>query len=137
MDVSDFMLQTINALIDPGSHAVLIHAGLVNMLLLRRRLLHKPEIIELVMESNGQNSQIVLHEYVKLKLYDPSNYWQSRTVQAIITPTLCVPVILGLPFLVHNHIVVDHANRTVIDKISGFDLLNPKPLVMPLPQNPN
>ena len=40
---------------------------------------------------------------------------------------------MGLPFLVHNHIVVDHANRTVIDKISGFDLLNPKPLVTPLP----
>ena len=49
---------------------------------------------------------------------------------------LCAPVILGLPFLVHNHIVIDHADRTVIDKISGFDLLNPKPLVTPLPPKP-
>ena len=135
-DVSDFMPQTINALIDPGSHAVLICTDLVNTLLLRCHLLHKPKIIELAMESNGQKSQIVLHEYVKLRLYNPSNYWQSRTVQAIITPTLCAPVILGLPFLVHNHIVIDHADRTVIDKISGFGLLNPKPLVTQLPPKP-
>ena len=80
MDVSDFMPQTINALIDPGSHTVLIHADLVDTLLLHCRLLHKPKIIELLMESNGQKSQIVLHEYVKLRLYDLSNYWQSRTV---------------------------------------------------------
>ena len=40
---------------------------------------------------------------------------------------------VGLPFLVHNHIVVDHMDRTVINKISGFDLLNPRPLVTPLP----
>ena len=41
MDVSDFMPQTINALIDPGSHA-----DLVNTLLLCCHLLHKPKIIE-------------------------------------------------------------------------------------------
>ena len=80
MDVSDFMLQTINALIDPGSHTVLIHTDLVNTLLLCCRLLHKPEIIELAMERDGQKSQIVLCEYVRLKLYDPLNYWRSRTV---------------------------------------------------------
>ena len=133
MDASDFMPQTINALIDPGSHAVLICTDMVDTLLLCCRLLHKPEIIELAMESDGQKSQIMLRKYVKLKLYDLSNYWWSRTVWAIITPALCMPVILGLLFLVHNHIVVDHANRTVIDKISGFDLLNLKPLVTPLP----
>ena len=64
-------------LIDHGSHAVLIREDLVDTLLLRRCLLHKPEIIELVMESNGKKAEIMLQEYVKLKLYDPSNYWQS------------------------------------------------------------
>ena len=44
---------------------------------------------------------------------------------------LCAPVILGLSFLVHNHIVIDHAECTVIDKKAGFDLLNPKPPVCP------
>ena len=90
-------------------------------------------MIELVMESNGKKAEIVLCEYVKLKLYDPSNYWQSQTICAIITPTLCAPVILGLPFLVHNHIVIDHAEWTVIDGKSGFDLLNPKPPAVPAP----
>jgi hypothetical protein len=31
---------------------------------------------------------------------------------------------LGLPFLVHNKIVIDHESRTAIDKSCGFDLLN-------------
>jgi hypothetical protein len=25
----------------------------------------------------------------------------------------------------HNHIVVDHASHTVIDKVADFDLMNP------------
>jgi hypothetical protein len=45
-------------------------------------------------------------------------------VCTIVTPGLCAPV-LGLLFLVHNDIVVDHAVHTVIDKTSDFDLLNP------------
>ena len=35
-----------------------------------------------------------------------------------------------MPFLVHNHIVIDHADRTVIDKMLGFNLLHPHPLLM-------
>jgi hypothetical protein len=42
-------------------------------------------------------------------------------------PSLCAPIILGLPFLLHNNIIIDHAARTVIDKLSNFDLLNPPP----------
>ena len=117
----------INALIDPGSHGVLIQEDLVNTLSLHCCTLHKPKIIKLAMESDGKKAQIVLWEYVKLKLYDPSNYWQSQTIHVIIAQTLCAPVILGLPFLVHNHIVIDHAKQSIIDKKSGFDLLNPKP----------
>ena len=105
---SDFLLQTLNALIDPGSHTVLIHEDLVDSLLLHCQTLHKPEIIELAMKSTKEKTEIVLREYVKLKLYDPSNYWQSRTVHVLITQTLRTPVLLGLPFLVHNNIVIDH-----------------------------
>ena len=35
-----------------------------------------------------------------------------------------------MPFLVHNHIVIDHADQTVINKMLGFDLLHPHPLLM-------
>jgi hypothetical protein len=54
-------------------------------------------------------------------------------VRAIVAPGLCAPVILGLPFLSHNNIVIDHAARTAIDKTSNFDLLNPVPPPPPPP----
>jgi len=46
-----------------------------------------------------------------------------KTVCAIIALLLCAPVILGLSFLAHNNIFIDHACCTVIDKVSGLDLL--------------
>jgi hypothetical protein len=55
-------------------------------------------------------------------------------VRAVIAPNLVAPVILGLPFLSHNSIVVDHAARTVIDKSQNFDLMNPT--VRPPPPAP-
>ena len=67
-----------------------------------------------------------------MKLYDPSNYWQSWNVRTLITQTLCAPVLLGLLFLVHNNIVINHAERTVIDKTLGFNLLNPTRLEPPV-----
>ena len=42
----------------------------------------------------------------------------------LLSPCLCAPVILGLPFLSHNNIVIDHVARTVIDKMSVFDPMN-------------
>lgn len=49
----------------------------------------------------------------------------SCTIKAIVTPSLCVPLLLGLPFLVANHIVADFVACTAIDKQCNFDLLNP------------
>ena len=77
------------------------------------------------MGTDSEAHEYVLHEWIKLKLHDPDSYWTACTVCTIIMPGLCAPVILGLPFLVHNTIVVDHAVHTVIDKTSGFDLLYP------------
>jgi hypothetical protein len=116
-----------NALIDHGSHAVLIREDLVEQLGLRRRCLPKPEKVELAMSQGDVKVEVDLTEWVKLKLHDPSFFYSAWTVRAIIAPGLCSPVILGLPFLVHNRIIVDHECRTVIDKASNFDLLNPVP----------
>src|ERR1700720_4163413 len=52
-------------------------------------------------------------------------------MHAVIAPSLCAHVVLGLPFLAHNKIVIDHDARTVIDKTTNFDLLNPKPVPPP------
>ena len=54
--------------------------------------------------------------------------WTSRACRAILAPNLCVPVLLGNPFLATNGIVIDHELCTCIDKKSGYDLLNPAPI---------
>ncbi|KIM87980.1 hypothetical protein PILCRDRAFT_3692 [Piloderma croceum F 1598] len=123
----------LNALIDHGSHIVLISNDLVIELLLKRRKLVKPMPVELAMPDQNSIRTLELSEYVKLKLYDPVGNWTSKTVRALIAPSLCAPVILGLPFLAHNNIVIDHALRTAVDKVSGFDLLHPTPPATPKP----
>lgn len=60
------------------------------------------------MPDNGVKSIVHLTEWVKLSLYDPSSYRTSKTIHAVISLSLCAPVILGIPFLAHNSIVVDH-----------------------------
>ena len=87
----------------------------------------------MVMPGESMKWTIVLTEWVKLHLYDPSNFWTSKTVCTIITPSLCTPVILGLPFLTHNTIIVDHMARTATDKSTGFNLLHPSPPPPPPP----
>ena len=53
-----------------------------------------------------------------------NNEWTSKTVCALVAPGLCSNILLGLPFLVHNNIIIDHTAHTAVDKISGFDLLD-------------
>jgi len=122
-----------NALIDHGSHTVLINRVFAMSLGLKFRKLPEPMPVEMAMPGEGGKVTIILAEYVKLQLYDPSGCWTSKSFRAVIAPSLCAPVILGLPFLQHNNIVIDHAARTVIDKNSGFDLLHP---TLPSPPKP-
>ncbi|KAJ3919868.1 hypothetical protein F5877DRAFT_619, partial [Lentinula edodes] len=68
-----------------------------------------------------------------LSLDDPSGGWSSRVVRALIVPSLCYPMVLGIPFLAHNCLVTDYTARTVTDKTSGFDLMNPTTPTPPLP----
>jgi hypothetical protein len=124
---------TFKALIDHGSSSVLIRDSFVTEIGLRCQKLPEPFSAELAMENNGRKVMIQFTEYVKVQLHDPSAYWSSKTVHAIIAPGLCAPMILGLPFLAHNNIVVDASARTVIDKNSNFDLLNPTAPPAPKP----
>ena len=61
---------------------------------------------------------------LKLSLSSLNQVWTSRPVTALIANNLCVDILLGLPFLKHNKIVIDHELDTAIDKLSGFDLLH-------------
>jgi hypothetical protein len=72
-----------------------------------------------------------LYEYVKITPFSPDSAYVSRTIKAVVTPNLCVPLLLGLPFLAVNHIVADFVAHTAIDKHCNFDLLNPPSVVKP------
>jgi len=67
---------------------------------------------------------VLLSEYVSLSLSTLDNSWTSKPIIAVIAPGLCTNVLLGLPFLVHNHIVVDHELPSAIVKDTSVDLLN-------------
>lgn len=109
-----------------SSHLVLISPEVTDQLKFPRYRMSKPETVQVAMQSFPESS-IILDEYVHLKLSDPSFCWTSRTVRAVITPHLSVPALLGLPFLAHNSIVIDHEAHTVVDKCVRFDLLHPTP----------
>ena len=70
-----------------------------------------------------------LTEGVRLTLMTADNNWTSKTVLAIVTPGLCTGILLGLPFLKHNKIVVDHDSDTAIVKGTNVDLLHPTSLL--------
>ncbi|KAJ3860141.1 hypothetical protein EV359DRAFT_49708 [Lentinula novae-zelandiae] len=75
--------------------------------------------------SKGSPQIFTASSYCKVGLEDPSGAWSSHSVRALIVPSLCFPMVLGIPFLVHNFLVTDYSSRTVMDKTSGFDLMNP------------
>ena len=87
---------------------VLICASLVKQLDLHLQKLPSPIEIELAMQNKKEKVSVILTEYVHLSLHDSTGEYSAWTVRAIVTPNLCNPVILGLPFLKHNKIVIDH-----------------------------
>jgi hypothetical protein len=117
----------INCMLDNGAHLVLIRPETVADLALPIRKLEQPISVTLALE--GKKTITTLHDYVHLQLASTNNEWSSKTVRALIAPGLCTNILLGLPFLTHNNIVVDHSARTAINKMSGFDLMNNKAMM--------
>ena len=86
----------------------------------------------------GQKEVFHFEEWVPITIVSTDQSWTSRSCHALLAPNLCVPILLGGLFLACNHIVIDHALRTCIDKVSGYDLLNPhvvkQSIIKPSPQ---
>ena len=119
----DSLPSELDSLLDVGSHLVSICKQLVKDLGLHLQKLHDPIITELVMQPDGPKI-LKLHKFVKLKPYDCSGAYVMKTMHAVISSTLCAPILLGLPFLKHNNIMIDIEDHTVIDKHNNFDLLH-------------
>jgi len=123
----DFPL-TFASLIDNGAHLVLMCPEVADELCLERHL-KEPETVSIAIE-DGKKKKMTLYHFVKFTVTSLDNVWTLKTIHALIAPGLCMPIILGLPFLIHNDIVTDHAERSCIDKKTGYNFLNP-PLVSP------
>ncbi len=113
--------EKVRALIDSGSHTVIIDYRLAERLALRQRKL--PEPLEVSLAMGGKDEQLMLNEWVKLAPSAIGLQWKSRTVRAIIAKNLVCSVILGQPFLKANQIVVDHDTLSCMSKIDSFNLL--------------
>jgi hypothetical protein len=113
------------ALMDHEADTVFISESFASELALKCRRLYKTMSVEMAMPGEAGKQVIHMSQWVKLRLNDPSGVLKLRTMRAVIAPSLCSPVILGLPFLSCNKIVVDHDARTAIVKDCGFDLLHP------------
>jgi len=112
----------VDCLLDNGSHLVLIRPETVANMGLPIRKLKEP--IHILLALGGENRVTRLTDFVSLSLSSLNNAWSSRPVSAIIAPGLCANILLGLPFLEHNHIVIDHSLRSAIHKPSGFNLVD-------------
>ncbi|KAF8234091.1 hypothetical protein L208DRAFT_1128180, partial [Tricholoma matsutake] len=108
MDASTLSHVEVSALIDHGSPAVLIKEEVISHLCMTTCLLPHPfPISGAFFDKSSSSSDVSLTHWVKLKLHDQRNLYSTCTVCALVAPKLCHPMILGLPFLSHNHIVVD------------------------------
>ena len=113
------------SLIDNGVHIVLIRPDLVTELGLPLSLLETPEIVDIALDSPTDKSKKTLTHFVNFQLTLLDGVFASWKVSAFVAPGLCMPIILGLPFLEKNKIVYDHKLHTCVHKPSGYNLLNP------------
>ena len=115
-----------HALIHHGCDSVLISPEFTDCIGLTRCKLPEPKTV--IMAVGGdKKEEFVFKEYEKLSVFSSDQVWSSWSCKAIIALNLCVPIILGGPFLSFNQFVIDHDLRTCIDKKFGYDLLNPPP----------
>jgi len=117
--------ERVDALIDHGSHLVLIDESVVNKLGLHKRKLHAEIQANSAFINNSSSSLFSFSEYVLLSPSSINHDWTSRTIRAIVAPKLAVPLLLRGPFLSHNCLIIDHESRTCIVKDDNYDLLNP------------
>ena len=122
----------VSSLVDNGCHLVLIRPDIVEKLGLPILHLETPEPVDVAIKNRKEKEKMILEDFVLLKATSTDQKWHSKHVRALVTPNLCMPIIFGLPFLVHNNIVTDHALRACIDKKSGYNLLNNNP-ALPTP----
>ena len=108
----------VKALIDNGSFLVLICEDFACELCYVLLLL--PELI--TVSDYGVKSETSLNHYVDIQPSSICQTWSSALVHAVVSPNLCTPLVLGLPFLNVNKLVIDHDTFSVFDKVNNVDI---------------
>ncbi|KIM79855.1 hypothetical protein PILCRDRAFT_10032 [Piloderma croceum F 1598] len=114
----------VHALIDHGCDSVLINPKLMDHLRLTCRKLPKLKSVVMAVEGD-KRKEIVFREFMHMSVIFSDQSWSSHLCRAIIAPNLCAPLILGNVFMAYNHFVINHKLCTCIDKVTGYDRLNP------------
>jgi hypothetical protein len=112
--------KDLNVFLDCGEPYVLIHSSLVQSLGLKQRRLPRIEKFEVATRNPIPTS--VTH-FVWLRLSIPVSNWTSRKVMALVSPSLNMPLLLGLPWLAKNRLVTDYEERTCVCKDNNVDIL--------------
>ena len=129
-DHLDFPL-TYASLVNNGAHLVLICPEVANELHLQCHPLKKPEIVSVAIEDGKKKKKMTLYHYVKFTVMSTDNVWTSKVIHTLVAPRLCMPIILELLFLIHNNIVTNHAEHSCVDKKTGYNFLNLRPVSPP------
>ena len=112
---------------------VLIHPDLVTRLNLSAKPLEKPEQVNIALGSVSHINQLT--HYITITPTSLDNCFHLQPLHAIIALGLCMPLILGLPFLCTNHIACNYAEHTclITTMIPPYNLLEKPPKEMKAP----
>ncbi len=118
------------SLIDTGAPVNLIDEATVTTHKLRLRPLPQP----MPFSAAFSGGSTVAQYWVKFTLVSPDGSYASRSCRAVVVPTLCYPIVLGVPFLTRNDLLVDLSRRALWD-INHINILQPstKPPSLPTP----
>jgi hypothetical protein len=127
-NTADCVSLKAKALIDSGAHMVLIRPDVVERLAIPSFPLHTPEQVSVTLGEQTHAQQLM--HYVVIEPTSLDGIFTSHRIHAVIAPGLCMPIILGLPFLISNNIVCDYTKRTCTTTKTNppYNLLkSPKP----------
>lgn len=105
------------ALINSGAHMIFIHLNLVEKLDLHTFQQSLPENISVAIDTK-QPKPLTHYVHITISSYD--GILRSKALNTVIVPGLCMPIILGLPFLVKHKIVCDYASHECLVTIKDM-----------------
>ena len=97
------------ALIDSGANMVFICADTVSKFQLPVFPLPKPKLVSVAIDEKKVATELT--HYTKLLVKSHDSVFLSKVMHAVIVQHLCMPIILGLPFLIDNGIVCNYKCR--------------------------